>query len=314
MNVSRPLNIRGPEARGGFTLVEMLFALVLGLVITASALSFAINVFRNVEGDKEREEIYRNSRFIGMSLGRDIQYAGVGIESEIQFGTISTLADTLVILYVPWTPTLAHAHEIVTPLGSSNPLPAGGTCGSYCIRLQYDAGGGFNLAPGDLARLQVNTERHLIVVESVVDNGTNFDLTFRPDTMLLGFDAAFQGGLLLDNTTTFIQEMGAVVYFEQDSVLFRADRFDSLGVLQSAPIAYGVHTWDARMLFMDGDTAVAANPDDADVTNDFDDILGVRVTTTLGTNRPMRVSGGNVFDRAYEWVLTPRNLMYERNR
>lgn len=314
MAVPRVMNRNSPVGRGGFTLVEMLFALVLGLVITSSALSFAINVFRNVEGDKEREEIYRNSRFIGMSLGRDIQYAGVGIESEVQFGTVSTLADTLVILYVPWTPSIAHAHEIVTPLGSSNPLPAGGTCGTYCIRLHYNPAGSFDLAPGDLARLQVNTERHLIVVESVVDNGTNFNLTFRPDTTLLGFDAAFQGGLLLDNTTTFVQEMGSVVYFEQDSVLFRADGFDSLAVLQSSPIAYGVHSWDSQMLFLDGDTAVGADPDDGDATNDFDDILGVRVLATLGTNRPMRVSGGNVFDREYEWVLTPRNLMYERNR
>ena len=67
--------------RGGFSLIELLIALVLGLLVTTVALNFAISVFRSVEGDKVREEVYRNSRFIGMSLGRDIQTTGVGMES-----------------------------------------------------------------------------------------------------------------------------------------------------------------------------------------------------------------------------------------
>ncbi len=302
------------DGRNGFTLVELLFALVLGLVVTGASLNFAVSVFRNVEGDKEREEVYRNGRFVGMSLGRDIQYAGVGVESLVRSGTVSTRADSVIILYVPWTPALAHPHEIVTPLGSSNPLPAGGTCGARCIRFHKDSGGNTDLAAGDLARLQVNTTRHLIIVESIVDNGTTFDLTFTNHTAILGFEAGLTGGLLLDNTTTFVQEMRPIVYFEQDSVLFRGDRFDSTGVLTSAPMAYGVTAWNAEMVFTDGDTAVSANVADADATNDFDDVLGIWVTSTLGTNRPIRTVDGNAFERDYDWLLTPRNLMYERNR
>jgi len=300
--------------RLGFTLVELLFALVIGLVVTSASLNFAISVFRNVEGDKVREEVYRNSRFVGSSLGRDIQYTGVGIESEVRFGTASTRGDTVVILYVPHDPQLAHAHEIVTPLGSSNPLPAGGTCGSYCIRLQKDPGGNFDLGAGDLARLQVNTERHLIIVQSITDNGTTFDLTFRPDTILFGMEAGFQGGLLLDNTTTFVQELEPIVYFVQDSVLFRSEGFDSTGAMIAGPMAFGVNDWDASMVFVDGDTATSVNTLDSDFTNDLDDVLAILVRTTLGANRPIRVVGGGEFTRDYEWLLTPRNLMYERNR
>lgn len=302
------------STRGGFTLVEMLFALVLGLVITASALNFAISVFRNVDGDKAREEVYRNARFIGMSLGRDIQYAGVGIESQTRFGTVATFNDTLLILHVPWDSAMAPAYEIETPFASTNPLPAGGTCGATCIRLHKDAGGNYDLAPGDLARLQVNTERHLIIVDGVTDNGTTFDVEFLADTVILGYEAAFQGGLLLDNTTTFVQKLEPIVYFVEDSVLYRADAFDSLGVLQTFPMAYGVDQWDVSMIFLDGDEAASANTTDGDFTNDYDDILGVRVTATLGANRPIRVAGGGDFTRQLEWQLTPRNLMYERNR
>lgn len=301
-------------SRGGFTLVEMLFALVLGLVITASALNFAISVFRNIDGDKGREEVYRNARFIGMSLGRDIQYAGVGMESLVRFGTVSTFNDTLVILSIPWDSAIAPAYQIETPFGSSNPLPAGGTCGSLCIRLEKDSNGNYDLSPGDLARLQVNTERHLIIVEEVTDNGTTFDVEFLGDTLILGYEAAFQGGLLLDNTTTFVQKVDPIVYFVEDSILYRGDAFDSTGVLQTFPMAYGVNQWDASLIFLDGDEAAGANTTDTDFTNDFDDILGVRVTSTIGANRPIRTATGGEFTRQQEWLLTPRNLMYERNR
>ena len=69
------------------------------------------------------------------------------------------------------------------------------------------------------------------------------------------------------------------------------------------------------MIFLDLDEADEGNPDDSDNTNEFDDILGTAITATLGTNRPdIRVAGGDVFTRDYEWRLLPRNLMYERNR
>ena len=74
-------------------------------------------------------------------------------------------------------------------------------------------------------------------------------------------------------------------------------------------------SWDAHMIFVDLDEAPEADPNDFDLTNDFDDILGTRIIATLGTNRPdIRVAGGGEFTRTYEWKMFPRNLMYERNR
>lgn len=302
--------------RGGFTLVELLISMTVGLILVAASLSFAITTFRDVEGNKLREEVYRSARFIGMSLQRDVQTAGVGIESKLTFGTINTFNDTLVVLSVPMDPTMAPAYALVPPFGSPNPLPAGGTCGALCLDLAKDAGGNFDLAAGDLARLQVNAERHLIVLDSVQDmGGSNFRIWFLAGTSVLNYDAAFAGGLLLDRSGTSVQKLLPTVYFARDSVLYRAASFNSAGVLQSSPMAFGVINWDTELLFTDGDTASAANATDGDATNDFDDLLGVRITATLATNRPdIRVAGGAQFTKAYDWSIMPRNLMYERNR
>ena len=95
--------------RNGFTRVEMLISLVVSLVVLGASLSFVGSTFRGADGNKLREEVYRSARFIGMSLERDIQTTGVGIESEIRFGTLSTFNDTLVVLHVP-----VAAHECVS--------------------------------------------------------------------------------------------------------------------------------------------------------------------------------------------------------
>ena len=106
-----------------------------------------------------------------------------------------------------------------------------------------------------------------------------------------------------------------IVYYVEGEILYRADRLDASGDLIGSPLAYGVKSWEANMVFLDLDEAAEGNPYDSDVTNDFDDILGTRIIATLGTNRPdIRVAEGGIFTRTYEWKLFPRNLMYERNR
>ena len=302
------------RGRGGFTIVELLISLVIGLVLVAASLSFAISTFRGAEGNKVREEVYRNARFVGMSLQRDVQTAGVGIQSEVEYGTLSTFNDTLVVLSVPWQPTLAHAYQVVPPAGVNNPLAAGGTCGATCIDLAYNPSGGFDLAAGDLARLQVNAERRLILITSVTDIGTRFQINFLAGTTFLHSESAFAGGLLLDRFQSVVQELRAVVYYRTGTTLFRSQSFSTAGALQPSPMAYGVLAWDAWLVFTDLSEGVEANPVDANVNNDFDDLLGVRIATRLAANRPdMRVNAGALFSNDYEWQIMPRNLMYERN-
>ena len=61
--------------------------------------------------------------------------------------------------------------------------------------------------------------------------------------------------------------------------------------------------------------AHASDATDGDATNDFDNILSVRLRATLAADRAdQRVNGGALFTRDYAWRFSPRNLMYERNR
>lgn len=302
-------------SRQGFTLVELLISLVLGVVVMGATLSFAISAFRGSEGNKLREEVYRSARFIGMSLTRDVQTTGVGIMSEIRFGTLSTFNDTLVVLYVPWTPTTAYPYEISPPAGVNNPLNPGGTCGPYCIDLKTAPDGTFDLKRGDIARLQINAERRVILITDINSGGSTVQVTFAADTTLLHFESAFAGGVQLDRFSTIVQKLQPVVYYVEGEILYRADQLETNGNLMGSPLAYGVKSWVTKMIFLDLDEYAAADPYDVDYTNDFDDILGVRITATLGTNRPdVRVAGGKIFTRDYEWKLLPRNLAYERNR
>ena len=305
----------GSTRREGFTLIELLISVVLSVVIMGASLSFALVAFRSTEGNKLREEVYRSSRFIGMALQRDIQTTGVGIASEIRFGTLSTFNDTLVVLHVPWEPTNAFPYTIDPPSGTNNPLDPGGTCGTSCIRFNKGPGNTFDLVPGDIARLQINAERRMILVTDVNSQGTSVALTFSDAPALLHYEAALSGGVLLDRFSTTVQKLQPIVYYVENEILYRADRLTPTGDLIGSPLAYGVKSWSANMIFLDLDEATEANPWDSDPTNDFDDILGTRIIATLGTNRPdIRVAGGGEFTRTYEWKLYPRNLMYERNR
>ena len=304
--------------REGFTLIELLLSLVISVVVMGASLSFAIATFRGSEGNSLREEVYRNARFIGMSLERDIQTTGVGIASEIRFGTLSTFNDTLVVLHIPWTPTNAFPYVIDPPSGTDNPLDpggTGGTCGPSCIDLNKGPGNTFDLEPGDIARLQVNTERRVILVTDVQSTGNTVELTFASAPTLLHYESALSGGLRLDRFSTFVQKLQPIVYWVENEILYRSDQLDTNGDLVGSPLAYDVKSWDTKMIFLDLDEADEGNPYDSDETNDFDDILGTWITATLATTRSdIRVAGGELYTRDYEWKFLPRNLMYERNR
>ena len=163
--------------------------------------------------------------------------------------------------------------------------------------------------------MQINAERRIILVTDVQDQGTSVEVTFASDTLLLNLEAAFGGGVQLDRFSTIVQKLQPILYWVDAETLYRSDQMNASGDLIASPLAYGVKSWTARMIFLDLDEEAKGNPNDADYTNDFDDILGTRITAVLGTNRPdMRVAGGGAFTRDYEWKLIPRNLMYERNR
>ncbi len=123
------------------------------------------------------------------------------------------------------------------------------------------------------------------------------------------------GDLRLDRFSSFTHEVTPVVYYQETDRLMRAQGFKADGTLDGEVVAYGVHGFDVTLLFLDGDEAPEVNLSDSDFTNDYDDVVGVRIEAALGTDTPdPRLNGGSLITRTYTWHFAPRNLMWERNR
>ena len=304
--------LRHLEANRGFTLVELLISLVAGLVVLTASMSFAVTTMRSVGGNEIREDVQRNARFIALSLERDVQFTGVGIASLPWWGSLAVYNDTIAILSVPFDPDEALIHDLIPGAGASDPMPSGGTCGPRCLDLEM-IDGQYDLKAGDLARLQIQGERRLIIVQSV---SGDFKLNFTSHAALFGYPAGLTGGVRLTSSGTIVQELSHVLYYVNDKEqLMRSEYFDGTGVAQEAILADGVISWEVTLVFTDGDEADAANPNDTDGTNDYDDIVSVRILATLAADDPdPRVNQGVLYTRDYEWMFAPRNLTYERNR
>ena len=95
----------------------------------------------------------------------------------------------------------------------------------------------------------------------------------------------------------------------------RADGFTPAGGLRTSINARGVDTLTTRLQFTKGFERTEANGFDTDTTNDWDRIVSVAVRARMRVERVDRaVYGGAPVWRDYEWRVTPRNLILERNR
>jgi prepilin-type N-terminal cleavage/methylation domain-containing protein len=307
--------------RRGFSLVELIVALVIGVIVLGAAMGYLFREMRTLAGSEIRQSLSRNARYIGVSLRHDIQRTGIGVESAASFGTVSTWSgsygDTLVVLYVPYQPDIAPLHPLVPPAGTDEILPAGGTCGSRCLDVLKSSVGPLDLQVGDLARLQVRGTRRLLLIEELnVTSDTTVQVNFTEVPVILRQTAGLEGDLRLTRTGTYVQELVPVVYYvDMEQQLYRAQRLNLDGSPLGHVLAYGVEKFDVKLIFTDGDELEQANPDDTDDSNDYDDIVAVRVAVTVAADRvDPRVNDGELLRRDYAWMVAPRNLRYERNR
>jgi type II secretory pathway pseudopilin PulG len=307
------------RARRGFTIAELLIALLMALVILSSATAFAMTSWQSRRSWTLREGIDRNARFIGMAVGRDAAEAGIDIESTPVFGTLGTWNDTLSILSVPSDPLVAPTYRL-DPMDNDtiNPLPPGGTCGTYCLSFLKE-NGTFDLQAGDLARLQVGGERRLLLITNATNLGaTHFSVEFLPVDQLLGRPAGLGHSVLLDRFGTAIQKLRAVTYW-YDPVPKAVMRAERLSPVNGAPLgdvlADGVEAWEVRLLFEHGFEGPFYDGFDSDSTNDAHRIVGVKVRAQVRAARTdPSVNHGQPVSRWYEWRVAPRNLMFEKNR
>jgi len=299
--------------RRGHTLIEVVIALIVGVTLLMSASAIAISTMRSMRGAEVREGVSRQARFVGMSLERDLAFTGVELESTAAHGALSVRNDTIVILSVPTAGTPARPYTISTPVGTSRPMPAGGTCAANCVDFIRPAGEDVELEQGDLAVLTTSSARRLVVIESVTQSADEAEVRFSNvgRTEIMHHAANFSDGYRLDPTMTTIQKVDMVAWWLDGETLIRAERVDDQGNAIGHVAATGVDSFDAKLIFTDGAEADEADPADPDRA--FDRLAGVRIALQL-RSRVAPPGQENPVSRKHEWRFTPRNLIYERNR
>jgi prepilin-type N-terminal cleavage/methylation domain-containing protein len=295
--------------RGGFTLLELILALTIGLVVLTTATAVAASTWQSVRGVGIRDNVTRNSRYIGVTLQRDIQETGVDLASSVDFGSLAVWNDTVAILRVAYEPTPPGEY----PLSAVN-FPTG-VCGATCVDIET-GGPAPQLGVGDLARIQVSNVRRLIYVTAVSQVNGVYRIQFADTPTLLSHAGGIGGLAITTPASVLVQRLGMVVYWRANGQLFRATRFNPDLTLRGEALATGVQALTARLVFTDGTEAPQAdNGSDGNANNDYDDIAGLRVRATLQGDRiDPKVNGGQPVRRDLQWWYAPRNLVYERNR
>ena len=92
----------------------MILALIIGLVVLASAMALTAGTWRSVRGVTIRDGVTRNARYLGVTLQRDVQETGVDLSSAPDFGPLATFGDTIAILRVPYAPAAAPQYALST--------------------------------------------------------------------------------------------------------------------------------------------------------------------------------------------------------
>ncbi len=295
--------------RRGFTLLELILALTIGLVVLTTATAVAASTWQSVRGVGIRDDVTRNSRYIGVTLQRDIQETGVDLPSSVDFGSLAVWNDTIAILRVPYEPTAPGEY----PLSPVN--FATGVCGATCVDIET-GGAAPQLAIGDLARIQASNVRRLIYVTGVSQVNGVYRIQFADTPALLNHAGGIGGLAITTPASVLVQRLGMVVYWRANGQLFRATGFNPDLTLRGEALAMGVQTWTGRLVFTDGTEApLADNGSDGNANNDYDDIAGLRIRATLQSDRiDPKVNGGQPVRRDLQWWYAPRNLVYERNR
>ena len=313
----RPLHATR-DVRPGFTLIELVISMVLGVIVLAVSANFATATLRSSRGSDLRDGLNRDARFVGLAISRDLQDAGVAFESTQPFGSVATRGDTVLAISVPFLPNQAEGYNMVVPADTTDPLPPGGTCGATCIDVVDPNTVPFQIRVGDVALLQVQNERRLIVLTQVTTGGPGVKrLTFSNADTLFVFPAGLTGGLRLTRNGVAVQRLSVSAWYRNasDSTLVRADGFTLSGQLRTAITARGVDAFTTRLQFTNGVERTQANGFDADTTNDYNRIVSVVVRARMRVERIDRsVNGGAPLFRNYEWRVSPRNLIFERNR
>jgi prepilin-type N-terminal cleavage/methylation domain-containing protein len=305
-------------ARAGFTLVELLAAMTIGLVVLAAATGFALNTWRVQSRGTANEDVTRRGRYVSTSLQRDVGEVGVLIPSSPRFGTVLVFNDTLAMIRVPTRDTVVAPEYLLAWDTASPPAPGTGTCGASCFEVRK-RNGRVELEAGDLVLIRDSGSgsRRLLITSAVNDPTPTDTLGVVRITVRNDIDTLFRWPSGLDSTITVqassLQRVSLAAYYRDSTNLFRATRFDDNGDFVPEVLAPGVVDWQVRAVFNNGTEADSITP--SDTLQDFCQVASVRAIARFTADRPAdpRVANQVSAQRPYNMTYVARNLVYQRN-
>jgi len=314
--MSTPLLVRR-RARTGFTLVELLIAMIIGVIILMLASEIVLSTTRSARSGEARASVDRNARFVGLSLQRDLQEAGVDLESSVDFGSVHAYGDTLVVLRVPYDSTPAMPSREYPSRFTTRPAAGQGTCGTNCLNVDRGASP-FEPVVGNVVLLQISNSRRLAIAGTVTTATGTATIAWPTLTSFLGHTYGLRNpDIRLDAQpmANLVRRLEATMYFRSGDSLVRATRFNATdGRPDGQALATGVSSFRVWLHFTDGDSAATANGTDLDATNDPNDVTGVSATAVLRPDPNDIRRGYSALPKTFTWFFAPRNLAYERNR
>lgn len=313
----------GPPRRAvGFTIVELLIAMVVGLLIVGGSLALLNTARETSRTDRLRVELQQNARYALDMFNRDLQQAGQGMDPNTVFGIVAASdgggqPDTLYLLFVePDTPD--HSVKSPTMGREKSEVRLAVTCDDPVDDIQA----------GDFVYLAKGSARGIAEVMAVTRGGGGGGCSDEdPPTKEIGqvtltvtpVDGEGHGWVFQGNESGAVAVKATpVVYYAADGEgtdrrLMRATSRQGTG-WAGAPIAESIVDFQVELVFSDGTAAPAADPADGDPDNDYEDIDTVRVTLVArARHRDKDLTGGREYTRTYSVSVTPRNQLYTRN-
>lgn len=308
-------------SKEGFTLVELLIALVVSAVVVTAALGLLDTQRQADRTTKVRTGVQLNARYALDMITRDLMEAGQGMDPNAVFGVVATssgggtASDTLYSLFAdPDTPI----HGLTAPPDGKEKkvITVKISCGDEVA----------DIAVGDLVYLASGSARGVARVNTVTRNENGDKCGNDPNKNLgtvslsvTAVDGEGHGWVLQGNEVgAALLRVNAAVYFVDNSnparpTLARATKWD--GSWSPVPIAHGVSDFQVELQFSDGTKGTQANGNDTNSDNDYDDIDTINVKVTAFARRKDKdIKGGELFESVYALSVSPRNQLYTRNR
>ncbi|MCU0622415.1 MAG: prepilin-type N-terminal cleavage/methylation domain-containing protein [Gemmatimonadaceae bacterium] len=307
-----------PTIRRGFTLVELLAAMTIGLLVLGAATSFAINAWITQSRSQASEDTTRRGRYLATSLQRDVGEVGVFVSSSLRFGSLVVNGDTIGMLRVPTRDTSLSPSYLLRWNVASPPAAGVGTCGTHCLEVRKRSGR-VEIAPGDLFLIRDDGtgSQRVLLATTVNDPNPTDTLAAVRVTFLNGVTRLWRWPSQMDSTISVpnstVQKLAVAVYYRDGNSLMRASSFNSAGQLVPELMAAGISGFEASVFFANGTQADSAFPGDS--LRNFCQVASVRALAQLTTDRPAdpRIANSALVTRPMEMTFLARNLVYQRN-